>query len=586
MSILNMSLAASLAILAVIVLRSLFIHILPKKTFIFLWGIVIIRLLAPVSLPSRLSIWNMVDTRSLLPVTELLREVKAPVPIAVMPTPAQGEIAPIITAFVEPEAAVIGVPETTAPLFADYAVETSVAHSLSLFFWLWLAGVFLCIAGFLLPHLRWQRVYRTALPVESGYIRQWTAIHPLHPVLWPSLPWRRKISVKQSDMVISPLTFGILKPVILLPKVLDLQDETCLSYILTHEYVHIRRMDTFWKWILALTLALHWFNPLVWLMYILANRDIELSCDETVVRKYGENVKSGYAMTLIALLEKRKELMSLSASFSRNMVEERIVSIMKIKKISFFSVLLAFLLISGITMVFATSKSPQLVPDSILAGNEPIRADSSGQFIRIPGGTYIMGPVTAYGYGFPQENQHEVTVGSFYLNTSLVTQREYEELMDTNPADLKQEHKPVVQVSWFDAIEYCNRLSQREGLTPAYTINGDNVAWDPGASGYRLPTEAEWEYAARAGTNTPFGSDGSHPWGINEMPGSIWEWCWDWYGVYPDTARNNPAGADSGTSRVMRGGQWYCARSVISTLRSHNAPSDKGLYIGFRLVHP
>jgi len=119
-----------------------------------------------------------------------------------------------------------------------------------------------------------------------------------------------------------------------------------------------------------------------------------------------------------------------------------------------------------------------------------------------------------------------------------------------------------------------------------FPINNATVTANWSANGYRLPTEAEWEYAARAGTTAPFDADGTHPWGINEMPGNIWEWCWDWYGAYPDEAQADPVGADSGSGRVMRGGQWYCARSVISTMRSHNAPPDKGMFIGFRLVRP
>ena len=551
MNIVSMSLAASLTILAVIILRSLFIHILPKKTFILLWGVVVLKLLIPASVPSRLSIWNMID--AFVPSRNEAPADAVPVSAAIFTHEAAAEI--------PDESIIANITGISAAGGGGSLADPSI------FFWFWFAGTLICAMGFLLPHLRWRGIYKTALPLESGFIKQWITSHPL----------RRKLRVKQSDRVNSPLTCGIWKPVIVLPKTLDWQQETRLSYILTHEYVHIRRFDTFWKWILAFTLAVHWFNPLVWIMYILANRDIELSCDEAVVRNYvrsgGEDAKSDYAMTLIALVEKRNELMSLCANFSKNVVEERIISIMKIKKLSFFTVLIAFLLICGISMVFATGKTlPQATADSPL------------NFARIPGGTFMMGSAVERGYGFPQENRHEVTVSPFYIGTYPVTHMEYQAVMGSNPSSINNNGLPAEQVTWFDAIEFCNRVSRLDSLTPVYIINGTDVTWDRNANGYRLPTEAEWEYAARAGTNTAFNSDGTHPWGLINMPGNFWEWCWDWYADYPGSAETDPVGADSGANRVMRGGQWYCARDTIATLRSHNRPSNQGAFIGFRLV--
>jgi len=227
--------------------------------------------------------------------------------------------------------------------------------------------------------------------------------------------------------------------------------------------------------------------------------------------------------------------------------------------------------------------------------------------VRIEGGTFTMGsPANEAGRFDDEGPQHRVTVSTFYMSKYQVTRAEYESVMKTNPSNFKGANLPVEQVSWYNAVEYCNALSQREGLTPAYNIDKsrkdpdnksglDDLKWivtrNPNANGYRLPTEAEWEYACRAGTTTPFntgnnittnqanydgnypynnnakgtyrekttpvGSFAPNPFGLYDMHGNVWEWCWDWYGNYKNEAQTNPTGAVSGAYRVIRGGGWY-----------------------------
>ena len=219
------------------------------------------------------------------------------------------------------------------------------------------------------------------------------------------------------------------------------------------------------------------------------------------------------------------------------------------------------------------------------AAQSPAESD----FVLIKGGTFIMGSPSLEVEREKDETQHRVTVSDFYMGKYEVTQREYREVMGSNPSQFRGDDLPVENVTWFEAVRYCNARSIREGLKPAYSIRGQNVSWDRKATGYRLPTEAEWEYACRAGTTSPFStganitteqanyygtypyenlprgeyrqktvpvkSFGPNTWGPHNMHGNVWEWCWDWYGSYGGGDRTDPAGASSGAFRAYRGGQ-------------------------------
>jgi len=226
------------------------------------------------------------------------------------------------------------------------------------------------------------------------------------------------------------------------------------------------------------------------------------------------------------------------------------------------------------------------------------------EMVRINGGTFTM--------GFQSDNRdsvHSVTVSSFNMGKYEVTQKEYQEVMGTNPSGFKGDNLPVELVTWYDAINYCNRKSQREGLTPAYTVNGENVTWNLKANGYRLPTEAEWEYACRAGTTTnnntgdrisdntgwysansnstthPVGQKSANSWGLYDMHGNVFKWCWDWYGYYSSNTQTDPRGASSWSSRVYRGGGWNSSSSnLLSGHRYTNHPSFRYIGLGFRVA--
>lgn len=312
MTLWQMSFTGAVLILAITVIRALAINKLPKKTFLALWGIALLRLLIPISVPSALSVYSFLEKN--VPSTEY-----------VMPDEILMPIAP------------------SAPSAVGHAASSAIV--LSGWSILWLIGAVLCAVFFAATYWKCRREFQMSLPVDEPFARLWLNTHPL----------KRPLEIRQSSQITAPLTYGIFRPVILMPKSTNWNDTLALEYVLGHEYVHIQRFDTATKLFLTLALCVHWFNPLVWVMYILANRDIELSCDETVLRRFGENTKSAYARILVSMEERKNKILPLCNSFSKNAIEERIVAIMKTKKTTIFSLTAAILLVTATTAAFATS---------------------------------------------------------------------------------------------------------------------------------------------------------------------------------------------------------------------------------------
>lgn len=254
----------------------------------------------------------------------------------------------------------------------------------------------------------------------------------------------------------------------------------------------------------------------------------------------------------------------------------------------------------------------------------------SDGLVLLQGGAFTMGSPATEKQRQEDETLHTVTLSPFYISPYEVTQADYEALMHDNPSHFHGAKLPVENVTWFDAIAYCNALSQKEGLTPVYTIEGSTVTWDRSANGYRLPTEAEWEYAARAGTHTVFHDgdyitsgnanfEGTYPYlieenyvnhtnpqvitstnrgrtmevntlapnnfGLHHMQGNVSEWCFDYYGQYDTAASQDPTGPNSGSLRVNRGGGWNdFAKQLRSAYRSATTPDTYDQNLGFRVA--
>lgn len=316
MSLFQMSVAGGVLILFIVVIRALAIHRLPKTTFLALWMIAALRLLLPFSIPLPFNIHIGLDVFS-----DVVQELPS------------GNIASTL-------------PGDSPPSYdIGTAVPSPATEHISTFEILWLVGVLLLAIYFSISYFRSMRKFKMSIPDNTPYIQNWLTAHQIS----------RPLAVRSSDLISSPLTYGILHPVILLPKKLDRNDQAALKYVLTHEYVHIRRFDAITKILFAAVLCIHWFNPLVWVMYVLANRDMELSCDAWVIRMLGEKNRSSYALMLIKMEERRSGMSALCSHLGKNAISERIEAIMKFKKTSILACAFALVLVVGATTAFATS---------------------------------------------------------------------------------------------------------------------------------------------------------------------------------------------------------------------------------------
>ncbi len=307
MTLFQMSLIASPLILIIILARQLFLYQLPKRTFKILWMIAMIRLFFSHTLPSRFSIFN------LFPMLEKPQ---------------------LIISYSADEA----LPSLSTKAFFPFTFTP----------WniLWLIGCLAVAFFFLRTHIKNRMKFIDSDKYEHPNLTSWFQANTI----------RRPMRIRFSNSVSSPLTYGVFMPVILLPKDTDLNNDPQLRFILTHEYIHLCRFDALIKAALAITLCIHWFNPLVWIMFILANRDIELTCDEGVLRTLGFAKREAYAYLLINMSAAQATSASVINHFSDNALEERVLAIMKMKKKKRVGILLGILLTVGIFTVFATDE--------------------------------------------------------------------------------------------------------------------------------------------------------------------------------------------------------------------------------------
>ena len=338
-TIIRMSLGGAILIAVIVLIRLLGLSRLPKRLFPALWCLALLRLLTPLSVPVPAGVPLPAITIPDRQVVEI-SDASAPLNSAghsgtvTSPgtVPSTGPARPA-----EAPSQDAGGEQLSFPIVP--AVWAAVGLGLGLYF--------------AVSRIRFCRELRTAVPVESEFASRWLA---------EQRP-RRRVRLRELAGLPSPLTYGIVRPVILVPRAFDWSDTEGAGYVLYHEYTHIRRFDSAQKLLMDVALCLHWFNPMVWVMYFLFDRDLELACDEAVLRHYGYGRRRDYAETIIGMEEKRALPAPFGSFFSKKTAEERIRAIMKFRKNSVVALSIALVLVlAGSVTVFATASGDEKTP--------------------------------------------------------------------------------------------------------------------------------------------------------------------------------------------------------------------------------
>lgn len=254
MVILTMSISTSLFIISVALIRILKLNFMAKVHRLFLWCGVVFNLLIP---------WRLSVKYNIFSLFQYLKNM------------------------LEQKWVYIGGTDFTQKIGKE-SINVQTIGIISL---IWVIGFCTVATYFLYTHIRYRKLYKQALPTENLYVNEWRRKNEL----------RRKITILVSDRIVTPLTYGLLKPIIILPKMVLELDQRQIEYILNHEKIHVRQYHIILKWMSALSVCVHWFNPIVWLADGLVNKDIELSCDEQVLWELQEEDKKKYALLLIQL---------------------------------------------------------------------------------------------------------------------------------------------------------------------------------------------------------------------------------------------------------------------------------------------
>ena len=431
MTLLLMGAQGSAMIVAVLMLRALLLDHLPKATFCALWALVAARLLVPLFVTSPLGLWGLashlqprgvgggealgaagttaasgglpssMDTAAATPDASA-SPTEAPTPAGVSPLPVPTEQAaappqatPVDLAMLDPNSG----PATPADLLS----------TLPWWAWAWIAGSALCLLGFAVLYLHGRLRFKASAPVSCPQAVQWLQEHPL----------RRPLSIRCCAAVSAPLTYGVLHPVILVPPAFDWSDSRTTDLVLSHEYAHVVRLDALWKLVLVLAVCAHWFNPLVWVMYVVANRDIELSCDARVARRLLPGQRASYARMLLETSNvEGARIAPLASAFAKNSIEERVVSVVKYRPTSWGACIASAAVLIAVPTALATSApapSESAEPAAVQTGAGPL-AEGATPGIAVEGR-----PITSHEYSDEEWDALEMLYRYARLGDSLTS---------------------------------------------------------------------------------------------------------------------------------------------------------------------
>ncbi len=360
-NMLQMGLNGTFLIVVIICFRHFFFHQIPKRFFVFLWICAIVRLLLPFSIPVSESAgsWFQKTGSRNLQMSGLKRQSQAEMRPDARSSSTEWAVGLSGTAFRERcdnLDALFGKNSADPDVFsvsADFGKAAKWVQNVAVIIYLkevccviWLSVAGMLAAGILIKHICTLRLYKTSLPFYNETVEKWLLLHRSFP----------KAAIRRSEFVKSPLTYGVIRPVILFPSEISLNEEEFFC-IMEHEWIHIRRKDVFVKYLLCLTICIYWFHPLVWMMAVFLNRDIEFASDEEVSRTCSQHCKTAYALALIRLAqESRQSVWPLNACFARHSeIEERIRFIMNTKRYSKKAAVVAAGIICCIMTAFTAS---------------------------------------------------------------------------------------------------------------------------------------------------------------------------------------------------------------------------------------
>ena len=393
-----MSVAGAAMVLAILIARALLLKRLPKWVFATLWALVVVRLLIPVWIPSPTSVYNLAaQPRAESSSQQSLQQSyqpadEKPTASAQVTEPSMSSSSPEKTGEGQGGGALesdtsaaqnTSKPEETgsprdvearstaaggisAPSSEELSGLFDSGATLSAIVTVWATGAVGCAGFFAFSYLRLRRELDSSLPVEAPEARRWLDGNRLRV---------RPIRIRQSDRIGSPLTFGIARPTIVVPRTFDWASDHA-RHTLAHELTHILHFDTVFKFLLVAATCIHWCNPFAWAMLIFANRDVELACDEATVRRLGAESRFDYARSLLTMEESRISAAPLRAGFGGAGIKERIEVIMTTRRTSVFTALASTLLVIGVPAAFATTALTAAPTDDASTAQAPAAEDA------------------------------------------------------------------------------------------------------------------------------------------------------------------------------------------------------------------